>query len=227
MPLNVHELVRAAYRLFFKRENRCFFLRLDPDILVNDIFPLLLVEELVSLRQVKFLEISCIKSNLNFFLQVNKALYLLTHEPVIWKRYLNFITFPVCPLRPTFNPTDPAANYEFETLVTSACALYRSWAVGLPKIRSEDILVARNKIVDLKLLPGGKFLVASVKDRNNFRFFIHVYAMDVMYGSRLLARFPTYYKVYDLQAKYMDYKGKPGIMISYTRRRFKNGVPVK
>ncbi|KAF8913227.1 hypothetical protein CPB84DRAFT_1760709 [Gymnopilus junonius] len=211
MPFKVSELVHAAYRRLFDRskrkDNRCFFLRLDPDILVNDIFPYLLVEELISLRQ------------------VNSALFLLTHEPVIWKRYLNSITFPVSPLRPTFNPADPAANFEFEAMVTSACALYRSWAVGRPKIMSENILVAHNKIVDLKLLPGGKFLVASVKDRDNFHFFIHVYAMDVMYGSRLVARLPTYFKVYDLQAKYMDYQGKPGIMISYTRRRFENGVP--
>jgi hypothetical protein len=132
---------------------------------------------------------------------------------------------PLAQMRPTFDVTAPTADHEIEPLVTGACAMERAWRLGFPHIRSQRILTGqRLKVVDLKMVPGGKFLVASVRDRVHARFFIEVYALDVMHGCRLLARLPTFYKVYDLQAKYMAHKGRAGIMISYTRRRFKNGA---
>ncbi|KDR85570.1 hypothetical protein GALMADRAFT_234511 [Galerina marginata CBS 339.88] len=200
-------LAYAAIRRFFSRDNPCFFARIPDDVFLGHVFPHLLVEEIISMR------LTC------------KAFYILTHEPVIWKRFLDRIQLPVTQLRPTFKYTAKSTDYEIETIVTSACALDRLWRAGFPRINDDKILMTRNKVVDLKLLPGGKFLVASVKDRCNFRFFILVYALDVMHGSRLLARLPTFYKVFNLQAKYMYHDGKPGIMISYTRRRFKNGTP--
>ncbi|KAF8963901.1 hypothetical protein BDZ97DRAFT_1919431 [Flammula alnicola] len=200
--------VYAAFRLCFGRDDPCFITRLPADIFVDEIFPQLLVEELLRLRQ------------------TNKAFYLLTHEPTIWRRYMRRLHgIPLSQLRPTFQFNHPMANHEIEHLVTTACALERSWRSGFPNIRSVRILLTQYKVVDLKLVPGGKFLVASVKDRSNFRFFIMVYALDVMYGCRLLARLPTFFKVYDLQAKYLEHDGRPGIMISYTRRRFKYGPP--
>ncbi len=152
-------------------------------------------------------------------------MYLVTHHPIIWKRYMRRLQVPLTQLRPTFKFSEKSSNYEIEFLVTRACALDRSWRRNFPKVEKLRVLTTQYKIIDLKFLPGGKFLVASAKDRLNYRFYILVYALDVMYGSRLLARLPTYFKVYDLQARYMDYGNRPGIMISYTRRRFKYGVP--
>lgn len=134
---------------------------------------------------------------------------------------------PQTQLRPTFKFSQNSSNHEIEFLVTRACALDRSWRLNFPKVEKRRVLTTQYKIIDLKLLPGGKFLVASAKDRSNFRFYILVYALDIVYGSRLVARLPTFFKVYDLQARYMDYKNRPGIMLSYTRRRFKNGFPSK
>jgi len=151
-------------------------------------------------------------------------MYLVTHHPIIWKRYMRRLQVPLTQFRPTFKFSEKSSNYEIEFLVTRACALDRSWRLNFPKVEKLRVLTTQYKIIDLKFLPGGKFLVASAKDRLNCRFYILVYALDVMYGSRLLARLPTYFKVYDLQARYMDYKNRPGIMISYTRRRFKYGI---
>jgi hypothetical protein len=108
-----------------------------------------------------------------------------------------------------------------------AIAMENAWRTGRTKLKKEEVLMANFKVVDLKLLPGGKFLVASVKDRANFRFFIQVYALDVVSGSRLLARYRVPHKAFDVQAKYMDHHRKPGIMISFTTRKFKHGVPYK
>lgn len=154
-------------------------------------------------------------------------MYLLTHHPSIWKRYMRALQIPVTQLRPTFKFSEKSSNYEIEFLVTRACALDRSWRRNFPQVERRRVLTTQYKIIDLKFLPGGKFLVASAKDRANFRFYVLVYALDIMYGSRLLARLPTYYKVYDVQAHYMNHNGRPGIMISYTRRRFQHGTPIK
>jgi len=152
---------------------------------------------------------------------------LLTHEPFIWKRYMRRLQVPLTQLRPTFKFSEKSSNYEIEFLVTRACALDRSWRRNFPKVESERVLATQYKIIDLKLLPGGKFLVASAKDRCNYRFYILLFALDLMHGSRLIARLPTFFKAYDLQVQYMDYRSRPGIMVSYTRRRFQNGAPIK
>ncbi|PPQ79870.1 hypothetical protein CVT25_002926 [Psilocybe cyanescens] len=202
-----HPEVKKMFECYaqYGPEERKMFKIADP--WVDIIFPYFLVEDIIKIRQ------------------VNKWFYVLTHQPVIWKRFLKRIRIPITHLRPTFQYAENVERYEPETIVTTACAMERSWRGNFPKIRSERILTSQCRIVDLKLLPGGKFLVASIKDRCNYRFFINIYALDVMHGSRLLARVPTYYKAYDLQAKYMKYKSVPGIMLFYTRRRFKGGVP--
>lgn len=200
--------VKSAFDLYFGPVAPCSFLRLPADLFIDDLFPYLLIDDLLALRK------TC------------KGLYLLSHEPIIWKRYMRRLQIPLAQLRPTFKFSEKSSNYEIEFLVTRACALDRSWRRNFPKVESERVLATQYKIIDLKLLPGGKFLIASAKDRCNYRFYILVYALDLMFGSRLIARLPTFFKVYDLQAKYMDYRKRPGIMISYTRRRFQNGAPL-
>lgn len=224
------DVVYTAFKLCFGRGDKCFITRLPAELFIEHVFRPLLVEDLVRLRQV--CTNSCLSKNRCSFhrrLQTCKAFYLLTHEPIIWRRYMQSLHgIPVSTLRPTFRFTTVEANHEIEHIVTSACVMERSWKRGFPHIRSERILIGQHlKIVDLKMVPGGKFLVASVRDRLQDRFYIEVYALDVMHGCRLLARMSTFYKVYDIQAKYMHHNGRPGIMISYTRRRFKNGVPPK
>lgn len=179
----------------------------DPNILTDHIIPHLKVEDVLSLRM------------------TNKAFYLITYEPIIWKRFLERIHAPVVQLRPTLKFNDPVHGCEIEPIVMRAIAMENAWRTGHTKLKKEEVLMANFKVVDLKLLPGGNFLVASVKDRANFRFYIHLYALDVVSGSRLLARYPVPHKAFDIQAKYMDHQGKPGIMISFSTRKFTHGVP--
>lgn len=76
----------------------------------------------------------------------------------------------------------------------------------------------------MKLLPGGKYLLASVRDLSNQRYFVTLFSLDHPKGSRAIARAPTEVKAYDIQAKYTKYRGKHCIMVAYLRRRFLNGV---
>jgi len=224
----VVDKVRDAFNIYFNSAEKCNFLRISPDIFVDEIFFYLLIDDLLALRKVgRSVEYHSHTDSSSPAFQTCKGMYLLTHEPIIWKRYMRRLQVPQTQLRPTFKFSQNSSNYEIEFLVTRACALDRSWRRNFPKVEKRRVLTTQYKIIDLKLLPGGKFLVASAKDRSNFRFYILVYALDIMYGSRLVARLPTFFKVYDLQAQYMDHKTRPGIMVSYTRRRFKNGCPPK
>ena len=159
--------------------------------------------------------------------QVNKAFYLLTHEPIIWKRFLSQLTIPLPPIRPTFRYALEATDFEIEQLVTRAISLEDNWRQTHPKIVRTRALLARYVVLELKLLPGGKYLVASVKDVDSHRFYIVVFCLDHPNGPRPLARFPTKAKALHLQAKYMRYQGAQVIMIAFVCRWFTEGGPLK
>ncbi|KAK2461528.1 hypothetical protein APHAL10511_005991 [Amanita phalloides] len=182
----------------------CCIFKLPPDLLTDGIFPYLCVEEIIALRR------------------VNKAFFVLTHEPVIWKRFLLRMNIPLPPLRPSFRYTSDATDYEVEHLVTRAISLDDNWRRGRTRLLSNKIVATYHHVLDLVMVPGGKFLIASVRDEPGYRFYLVLYAMDHPKGHRALARIPTISKAYFLQAKYGEWKGKRGIMIVYCRRRFQN-----
>jgi hypothetical protein len=89
------------------------------------------------------------------------------------------------------------------------------------------VLTAHYKVLEMKLLPGGKYLIASVKDAYSYRFFVIVYHLDHPNGYQALARAPTHGKAFDLQAKYNMVDGEQGILIAFVRRRFQSRGPAK
>ncbi|KAF8628243.1 hypothetical protein AX15_004019 [Amanita polypyramis BW_CC] len=189
---------------FTTRNQTCSIFNLPPDLLLDEIFPYLRVEDVMCLRR------------------VNKAFFIVTHEPVIWKRFLLRMNMPLPPLRPSFRYTNEATDYEVEHLVTRAISLDDNWRRGRTRIRSNKIIATQHQVLDMVMVPGGKFLIASVRDEPGYRFYLVLYAMDHAKGHRALARTPTVSKAYFLQAKYGEWKGKRGIMIAYCRRRFQN-----
>ena len=152
--------------------------------------------------------------------QVNKRLYLLTHQPIIWRRFLIRMDFPVPPLRPTFEYTLPLTDYEIEQLVTQAITVDDNWRSPNPKIYNRRLLNGFHKINDLCLLPGGKYLVASVMDMGcEGWYWIYLYVLDSPWGPRPVARIQTFSMAYDIQAKYVKLRpSEDGILIAYTRR---------
>ncbi|RXW17029.1 hypothetical protein EST38_g8822 [Candolleomyces aberdarensis] len=178
------------------------------DTFVDDIFPYLSIEDILSLRR------------------VNKCLYLLTHQPIIWRRFLIRMDFPIPPLRPTFEYTLPLTDYEIEQLVTQAITVDDNWRSPTPKIYNRRLLNGFYMINDLCLLPGGKYLVASVVDRNcSHWYWLYLYVLDSPWGPRPVARIQTLSKAYNIQAKYVKLRaGEDGILVAYTRRFNKGRV---
>ncbi|KAJ6575495.1 hypothetical protein B0H19DRAFT_1128980 [Mycena capillaripes] len=189
----------------FKRASACYIQRLPFDIFVDHIFIYLHIEDIICLRR------------------VDRTLFLLTHEPVIWKRFLERMKTPIPPLRPTFRYSLQATDFEAEQLVSRAISLEDNWRRDEPRVHNRQVMDAHHRVLDMRLLPGGKFLIASVRDLSSHRYYITLFSLDHPKGNRAVARVPTISKAYDLQAKYMKYKGAHGIMVAYTRRTFKRG----
>ncbi|KAM6498570.1 hypothetical protein JOM56_006518 [Amanita muscaria] len=189
----------------FSRTTTCSIFKLSPDLVLDEILPHLCIEDIISLRR------------------VNKTFFILTHAPIIWKRFLLRMNIPLPPFRPSFRYTHDATDHEVEHLVTRAISLDDNWRRGKTCIRSNKCVSTQYQVLDLVMVPGGKFLVASVKDQPGYRFNLTLYVMDHPRGIvQALARIPTISKAYFLQAKYVEWKGKRGIMIVYCRRRFQN-----
>ncbi|THU89910.1 hypothetical protein K435DRAFT_676883 [Dendrothele bispora CBS 962.96] len=187
----------------FKRHSPCYSYRMDPDTWIDGVFPHLKVEDIIRMRR------------------VSKYFYLLTHEPIIWKNFLKKMTIPLPPIRPSFRYTYEPTSFEVEQLVTRAIwtdDTYRKWS---PKLRHQEIIFACYQVLEMILLPGGKFLVASVTDFRRTRFFIQVFSLDhpSHEGKYALAKRPVTTKAFNLRAKFMKYKGKQGIMIMFSMRK--------
>lgn len=76
----------------------------------------------------------------------------------------------------------------------------------------------------MTILPGGKYLVASVTDAGHKRYALMIFVLD-HHGrpAVALAQVETKTRAYDLQAKYMSLRGDQGIMIAFVRREFEPG----
>ena len=147
---------------------------------------------------------------------------MITHEPVIWKRFLESrMNVDIPQIRPSLDYAAHSSGFEIEALVVHAAQVATAWScVDAIDLNSHRRLESQLEVVDIKIVPGGNFIIASVRDRSNLRFYLIVYVLDTKSGSRPLARFPIPHKAFDLHAQYLDRNGHPGIMIAYTTRKF-------
>ncbi len=81
---------------------------------------------------------------------------------------------------------------------------------------------AGRTVLDMALLPGGQYLVASVADQSRTRFAIDLYTTDFAYRLGFpVARYDVPSRAFHLRAKYMTFRGRPGIAITYVRRDYR------
>ncbi|KAG6907936.1 hypothetical protein DXG01_006794 [Tephrocybe rancida] len=184
-----------------KREPAYIATPLPFDIFLDHIIPCLHVEDVIALRR------------------VNKYFYCLTFEPLTWRRYVQTINHPLAPIRPSFNFSTRAMAHEYQTLVTRAISSEDNWRKKEPVLKRHLVIPSSHQVLDMTLLPGGKYLVASV--RNAYQFFIELYHLDHRDGPHLLARVETPARAYKLKARYMIHKGVPVIMIVHVYSTFK------
>ncbi|KAI0312791.1 hypothetical protein OF83DRAFT_613457 [Amylostereum chailletii] len=150
--------------------------------------------------------------------QVCRYLYKLTHQPVIWKRILCNFHLPLPPLPPTRRYSLPSlSSIETEAMITRAITADINWKCVRPKIYSAWKVPALNNVCSLKIVPGGKFMLAAVHDGNSYA--ITVFMME----HRVKAVYPvakclTRNRPYSIEAKYLPYRGAQGLMVTYVQR---------
>ncbi|EKM83949.1 hypothetical protein AGABI1DRAFT_124275 [Agaricus bisporus var. burnettii JB137-S8] len=192
---------------YSKQYPSCFFLRVPLHVYLDHIFPCLSLEDIICLRR------------------VNKALFLITHEPSIWGRFLQRMNHhPAVNLRPDIDYTNN--YYEIEQIVSRTVSLDDNWRNPKPKVIDRFLVETHYQVLDMVLLPGGKYLCASIKDRGNFRYYIALYVLDHPSGPQAIARVPVHTKAFKLTAKYLRVNGQYGIIVSCVRRRYATGAPV-
>ncbi|KAG6334135.1 hypothetical protein ID866_4958 [Astraeus odoratus] len=170
---------------------------LSDDILM-EVFSYLDVEDILTLRV------------------VSKLYYNLSHQGIIWKRFLKRIG-PNAPQLPPSSRYSPRCltSFEAERLVIRAITVHINWVSPTPSTLFRKSYLAHRLVQSMVVLPGGKYMVASVCNWAKNLYSLVVYSLDHRAGGIVpLAETPVKQKAYNLKAKYMTADGQPSIVIA-------------
>lgn len=175
---------------------------LPDDVLIDGLLQMLAVWEILTVRL------------------VNKRFFTLTHHPSIWKRLLRRLNPPLPPLPPTSRRSFAnLTGFEAERLFVRSLSLSKNLSSQNPTPYWARSVEAFHHVQSMVILPGGHHLVASVKEENANSFALMVFVLDYRNGGALpLAKVDTTTQAYNLQAKYMSFRGQNGIMVACTLR---------
>ncbi|KAK0208997.1 hypothetical protein DFS33DRAFT_492216 [Desarmillaria ectypa] len=191
--------------LGFRRNPQCFISRLPFDLLVDHIFIYLSVADIIRLRR------------------LNRAFFVLTHESTIWKHFLNCLQRPVPYFndkRFSFSPRD----FEPERLLAQTSSADDNWRCDFTRALHANTIFLDTLVYDMKLLPGGKYLVVAAKGAT------HVIAVFEFCGDRpdqmvfrLVSSTNLHHRAFQLQTSFMPFKNDPCIFIGYVYRAYSLG----
>ncbi|KAK0473762.1 hypothetical protein IW261DRAFT_1569484 [Armillaria novae-zelandiae] len=158
--------------LVSRLKGSCLIHALPPEILLDLIFPLLSLCDLLHLRATK---------------DSFTSLMILSPGGEWPKKF----HLPLPLIHPPFQHT-PARDYHLERALIRAFTLERNWKIGP------------------SLLPGGKYLIASMADINDCRYYLAVFDVDETPKHR--------------NNLFMHYQGEQRIVVFYVRRGFPTGA---
>ncbi|KAH9848772.1 hypothetical protein C2E23DRAFT_738871 [Lenzites betulinus] len=170
--------------------------------------------------------LDCVMSHLDILdiirlRQVSKLYYELTHHAALWKRLLKTSGLHLPPVPHTSRyTTQKMTGLEAERMVCRAYSLQQNWERQSPRCHRQWEFNAHYRVLEMTLLPGGRYLIASVSDREGLKYAIVVYAMDAIGSARAIAKTDTATKAYGIRAKYVTIKGQKSIAIAYLRRDY-------
>ncbi|KAK0199094.1 hypothetical protein F5146DRAFT_996415 [Armillaria mellea] len=152
--------------------------------------------------------------------QLNRAFFVLTHESTIWKRFLNCLQRPIPYFhdkRFSFSPRD----FEPECLLAQTSSADDNWRSDFTRAFHANTIFLGGVAYDMKLLPGGKYLVAAGKGET------HIIALFELCGDRpdqmvfrLISSTNLHHRAFQLQARFMPYNKEPCIFIGYVYRAY-------
>lgn len=184
------------------------FLSLPEDIIVNHIFYWLTVKEIIRLRRV------C------------KGLSLLTRKASIWKcllPYIRHLPHHLAPLPPSnaYN-LHSLTSFDLETVITRAISYDLAWKKDTVTPHASYGCTSYHHIEEIVILPGGHFLLSSVKSHSG-EYGLIIWAVQHPATQKPVALLyrQTEVKAYALTARYMTVRGKKGITVSFLRKYHK------
>ncbi|KAK0466267.1 uncharacterized protein EV420DRAFT_1636851 [Desarmillaria tabescens] len=156
---------------------------------------------------------------------LNRAFFVLTHESMIWKRFLNCLQRPVPYFndkRFSFGPRD----FEPERLLAQTSSADDNWRCDFTRAFHANTMFLDAIVYDMKLLPGGKYLVVAAKGASA----THVIAVFELYGDRpdhmvfkLISSTNLHHRAFQLQTRFMPFKNDSCIFIGYVYRAYSLG----
>ncbi|KAI0658265.1 hypothetical protein C8Q70DRAFT_185030 [Cubamyces menziesii] len=177
------------------------------DLIVDNILSQLNIEDIAKLRQ------------------VSQQFWQCSTEAAIWKRRLEREKHYLPPVPPTARYSlENISSVEAERLLTRVTSLAKVWNVHEPpSLHNWKFDAHHVEVFEMALLPGGQYIVASVKDLSQETFSIRVFTADFQYSmARPIATLEVPTKALELKAKYMTFRGSPGIMIVYICRDYRH-----
>ncbi|EKM55094.1 uncharacterized protein PHACADRAFT_255465 [Phanerochaete carnosa HHB-10118-sp] len=157
-------------------------------------------------------------------LQVSRLYCHLTKQAVIWKRLLRRTTLLLPPL-------PPEADHDLGNMKGSSAEHFFMRAYELDKAWREAHqqppsavweFDAKGYVAEMVLLPGGRYLLASVSDRDKWQWMLVLYAVHDRGPAEPLVAYRTESRAQMLQAKFSAYRGARGIVVSYLVRRWRH-----
>ena len=128
-------------------------------------------------------------------------------------------------LRPHDSSTVESSAYDLERVVVSAHKLDRAWRSPAPTLRQWQFN-AHWAIHEMTPVPGGEFLVASVRggDNEEKERAVVVYAMDTQSTTVVapLIWLPTPGVAYHLSACYLSVDDVAGMLVTYVSREWED-----
>lgn len=155
--------------------------------------------------------------------RLDKAFFVLTHESTIWKRFLNCLQRPIPYFHDkqfSFGPRD----FEPERLLAQISSADDNWRSEFTRVFHANTIFLDGLVYDMKLLPGGKYLVIAAKGVT------HVIAVFELCGDRpdqmvfrLVSSTNLHHRAFQFQTRFMPWKGEPCIFIGYVYRAYSLG----
>ncbi|OSD01113.1 hypothetical protein PYCCODRAFT_1369886 [Trametes coccinea BRFM310] len=178
------------------------------DVIIDNILAELDVQDIAKLRQ------------------VSQQLWECSKEGAVWKRKLEREKHFLPPVPPTARYSlENLSPTEAERFLVRCASLARGWDAERPRYLHNWKFDAYRIVVDMVLLPGGQYIVASVTDQFWSRFSVRVFTSDFKYSmASPIAQMDVPTKAFELRAKYMTFRGKPGIVIAYIRRDYRHSA---
>ncbi|KAG9045172.1 hypothetical protein FS842_001242 [Serendipita sp. 407] len=149
--------------------------------------------------------------------RVSRQFHRIVSSPVVWKRLMRRLHLHL-PHQPQSIASMTAEAVE--RLVKRAILLHINWQQDVPRAK-KDILSSVERPYMVRILPGGRWLVAATKSAEDESFAVVVWDLENPEerggGCALLAKCRTRTAINHLTVRYMLHDGKMGIVIATLR----------